>query len=434
MSLNRKIYLFTTILFFVSSISKGAEYYFFSTKPINYYRINGFEFLPKDLNLEFLDSLNKFYNNNERSYTIIKSQNTYKLHVRCTLDFFQLSENRIENLYKFDNSGYLCKSHFFERDGKNYALGGYGFWTHHQDLLVLDEELGSWEFVSTTNQPLNFTGSVISIHSGFLILFGSYKNTRTNLNKIENHGWFLDWETKKWDKIDIKLDGIDVSDFRNLDISGKINLKDYYVFGTDDVDMDKRGLFFIDKVSLEIFYLQKGNLDLFKSPYIQVIDNAIYFQSLDGTHQIQDIPSLQKNSKKVGQIEILKDSKSFLGNRKFLLLILIGFFIITLFSYFYWIRKKGKPEKEIAIEVNNPDGIIGVIQKLTPSSGQTLDIDALDLLFGIHDIPNFDNRRVRRSRIIMDINTNYRYMKGKDLIKRVKKSDDKRFTYYNIEL
>jgi hypothetical protein len=300
--------------------------------------------------------------------------------------------------------------------------------------LVLDEELGSWEFVSTTNQPLNFTGSVISIHSGFLILFGSYKNTRTNLNERENHGWFLDWETKKWDKIDIKLDGIDVSDFRNLDISGKINLKDYYVFGTDDVDMDKRGLFFIDKVSLEIFYLQKGNLDLFKSPYIQVIDNAIYFQSLDGTHQIQDIPSLQKNSKKVGQIEILKDSKSFLGNRKFLILILIGFFIITLFSYFYWIRKKGKPEKEIAIEVNNPDGIIGVIQKLTPSTGQTLDIDALDLLLGIHDIPNFDNRRVRRSRIIMDINTNYRYMKGKDLIKRVKKSDDKRFTYYNIEL
>jgi hypothetical protein len=67
-------------------------------------------------------------------------------------------------------------------------------------------------------------------------------------------------------------------------------------------------------------------------------------------------------------------------------------------------------------------------------SGQTLDIDELDKMLGINNIPNLDNRRVRRSRIVTDINTNYRISKGKDLIKRVKKSDDKRYTYYTIEL
>jgi hypothetical protein len=30
-------------------------------------------------------------------------------------------------------------------------------------------------------------------------------------------------------------------------------------------------------------------------------------------------------------------------------------------------------------------------------------------------------------------NTNYRFSNGRDLIKRVKKSDDKRYTYYTIE-
>jgi hypothetical protein len=57
------------------------------------------------------------------------------------LTCFQLSENGIENLYKYDNSGYLCRPKMFERDGELYNLGGYGLWNHNSDLLVFKESM-----------------------------------------------------------------------------------------------------------------------------------------------------------------------------------------------------------------------------------------------------------------------------------------------------
>jgi hypothetical protein len=433
MALTRRTRYLIILLFFIASTSKGQEYYFFRTDPINYYGINGFDFLPKDLNLDFLDSLNKVYNDRGKSYYIIKSQNGYKLHVRCTFDVFLISENRIENLYKFDNNGYICNARLFEKNGRLYSLGGYGFWNYHQDLLVLDEDIGSWEFIPTINQPLNYKGSAAQLNSGSLVIFGSYFNPRTYLNEVEDHGWFLDWTTKKWNQIKIRIDGVNPSDFRKMDRSGHLELKDYYLFGTDVADISKSGLYFIDKLSLEIFFLQTVYADFFTSQYIQVIDNTLYFQNLGGVQQTLDIAALQKNASKVGHIEILKDTGGFFNLGKIPVLLLTIFFILILFFFLSKILKKKKPGKEPPHDVIEISVIKGIISKLESVSGQTLDIADLDKILGIHNIPNLDNRRVRRSRMVMDINTNYRFSKGKDLIRRVKKSDDKRYTYYTIE-
>lgn len=433
MTLTRRIRFLILLLFFITSVSKGTEYYLFGTDPIYFYKINGFSFLPEGLNLEFLDSLNKVYHDKEKSYSIFKSQKGYMLHVRCTFDLFLLSENGIENLYKFDNRGYNCNTALFERGGRIYSQGGYGFWNYHSDLLVLDEENGSWEFVQTINQPLNFSGKRVILDSGLLVLFGSYKNVRTELNKIENHGWFLDWESKTWNQIKIKIDGADIADFRSTDYFGSINLKDYLFFGSESVNMAERGLYFIDKNSLEISFLQRGNQDFFKSPYIQVIDNTIYFQNLKGTHQILDISLLQKKAKKVGHIEIIKDSGSIIDRFKYPLLILLALSVLFLIPFLYRKLQKKNAEKESSCGKQGIDVIREITKKLESVSGQTLDIDTLDTILGIQHIPNPDNRRVRRSRMITDINTNYRFSKGKSLIKRIKRSDDKRYTYYTVE-
>ncbi|RPA69778.1 hypothetical protein EF405_00320 [Cyclobacteriaceae bacterium YHN15] len=433
MTLTRRI----RILFFfllITSTSKGTEHYLFGTDPVNFYRINGFSFLPEGLNLDFLDSLNKVYHDKEKSYSIFKSQKGYMLHVRCTFDLFRLSENGIENLYKFDNRGYNCNTALFERDGRIYSQGGYGFWNYHSDLMVLDEENGSWEFVKTINQPLNFTGRRAILDSGLLVLFGSYKNVRTELNKIENHGWFLDWESKTWNRIKIKIDGADIADFRSADYFGTINLKDYLFFGSEKVNIAERGLYFIDKNSLEISFLQRGNLDFYKSPYIQVIDNTIYFQNLKGVHQTLDISLLQKKADKVGHIEIIKSSGSLFDRFKYPFLVLFALSVFLLIPFLNRKLRKKEPEKESTCEEPGIDVISATIKKLSAISGQTLAIDDLDSILGIQHIPNLDNRRVRRSRMITDINTNYRFSNGKNLINRVKKPDDKRYTYYIIEL
>ncbi|MFD2199989.1 hypothetical protein [Shivajiella indica] len=434
MTLTRRTRFLILILFFITGVTKAGEYYFFRTDPFNYYRINGFSFLPEGLNLEFLDSLNKVYNNIGRTYLIFNSQKGYKLHVRCTFDLFQLSEDGIENLYKFDNSGYLCRPKMFERDGKIYNLGGYGMWNHNSDLLVFDESTGSWEFVATLNQPLHYTGQSFNSDTGIFVLFGNHVNPRIPLNEMEDHGFFLNWNNKEWHKIKVHIERKSRLEFRNsMYYDGHIELKDFFIFKNIDPDVSKEGLFLVDKNSLEIFFKRVSFESLYGSPYLQIIDNTLFYQNTLGAHHSMDIESMFNNSTKVGYIEILDNSGNIFEQYRYPLLIFLGFSVILLSTFFYVKFKKKEPIKETSRDETEIDVVTSIIKKLGPVSGQTLDIDALDNILGINNIPNLDNRRVRRSRMIMDINTNYRFSNGKDLIKRVKKSDDKRYTYYSIE-
>jgi len=59
--------------------------------------------------------------------------------------------------------------------------------------------------------------------------------------------------------------------------------------------------------------------------------------------------------------------------------------------------------------------------------------DELDDLFQIKYDLNYDSRRVRRSRIIRDLNMEYQKLEGKDIIMRQKDPKDKRYVIFRIE-
>jgi predicted nucleotidyltransferase len=59
--------------------------------------------------------------------------------------------------------------------------------------------------------------------------------------------------------------------------------------------------------------------------------------------------------------------------------------------------------------------------------------DELDDLFQIKYDLNYDSRRVRRSRIIRDLNMEYQKLEGKDIIMRQKDPKDKRYIIFRIE-
>jgi len=70
---------------------------------------------------------------------------------------------------------------------------------------------------------------------------------------------------------------------------------------------------------------------------------------------------------------------------------------------------------------------------LIPLSGQLLTTETLDQLLGIDGQANFDSRRMKRARLINDINEQYFKQVGKELIVRDKKPEDKRYVYYKIQ-
>jgi hypothetical protein len=73
------------------------------------------------------------------------------------------------------------------------------------------------------------------------------------------------------------------------------------------------------------------------------------------------------------------------------------------------------------------------IVRLLPYDGQQLTTDIIDQLLGIDHLENFDFKRMKRSRLIKEVNKRYLASAGKELVLRDKKPDDRRFTYYLIQ-
>ena len=64
------------------------------------------------------------------------------------------------------------------------------------------------------------------------------------------------------------------------------------------------------------------------------------------------------------------------------------------------------------------------------NSGQLM---GSDKMLGTEDDPSPDSRRVKRSRIIKEINTEYQIIANKELITHQRDPNDKRFILYKIE-
>ena len=107
----------------------------------------------------------------------------------------------------------------------------------------------------------------------------------------------------------------------------------------------------------------------------------------------------------------------------FFVVVAVGFLLV----------KKILPKKKIEEPAEQPFKRLEPIELLLPFSGQLLTTETLDQLLGIDSQANFDSRRMKRARLINDINEKYFAQEGKELIVRDKKPEDKRYVYYKIQ-
>lgn len=87
------------------------------------------------------------------------------------------------------------------------------------------------------------------------------------------------------------------------------------------------------------------------------------------------------------------------------------------------------PEKE-GEDLEEESGAI--LMQLLKHDGEKLSTEEFDTALGIHQIANFDSKRIKRSRLIKSLNKQYEEKKGFPLITRIKNPEDKRFVFYKI--
>lgn len=318
------------------------------------------------------------------------------------------------------------------REGKHYLVGGHGFWMNQMDLLVLDEIHGSWEWTSVKNQPLDYFSSfVYPTSKGIVSLFGSYYNPRNQTDQVEEQGHFLEWESKTWKKVSIAIEGIDNASLVEKGGLQFVHTQDYVLFVSSS-GLKNIGWNIIEKESGLIYFYDSKNSYMITSPVLEIIGNRLHYYSPGGEAMQLDLDFIKANSKQVGKVMVGPADSAPNHFFSFVPLYVLGGVLFGGALLLLALRNRKRKNAELESEDDLPS-LYSPVDILLPYAGQLLTTETLDHLLGIDANMNFDSRRMKRARLINEINKLYLAQAGKELIQRDKKPEDRRFVYYKIQ-
>lgn len=429
--LKKSFLLFLLLCCFQIENSRANDFLFLKTFTKEWKKSERIDFLEGRLPAAVLDSLDVIYEKAPYSYYFYEQEGELFVIVTCTFDLYRIKEGKLEKLYRYFNRGYTCSATPLVRDGNHYLIGGHGFWMNQMDLLSFDEIHGSWEWVSVKNQPLDyFSNFIYSNSKGIFSLFGSYYNPRKGEESKEEQGYFLDWESKTWKKITISIDGVDNTDL--VDKAGLqfIQTQDYILFVSSS-GMIHIGWNIIEKETGLIFFYDSKNSYMITSPVLEIIGNKLHYYSPGGEAMQLDLDFIKANSKQVGKVMVGPADSAPNHFFSYVPLYVLGGVLFGGGLLFLALRNRKRKNIELESEEYFPP-LYSPVDILLPYAGQLLTTETLDHLLGIDANLNFDSRRMKRARLINEINKQYLSQAGKELILRDKKPEDRRFVYYKI--
>ena len=448
--------LFFCLTLFFSLDSKAADPEFYrlkvTTKRWEYSERNSF--LEGKVSKELLQQLDSIYQKYPSGYEFIydPSSQALKVFVYCTFDFYSIENGKLIKEYQFANRGYTCGSYLFERNNSYHILGGRGLWNYHADLMLFDSLNGSWEFIQTKNQPLDYfpLGSY-QTSKGIVTWLGEYNNPRISRLEDELNGFFFDFEKNSWQPIQIDIKEFDLGKIAHANETQLYETQDY-AFSVTTSQIPSIGWYIwilVEKETGKLFFYEGNkNVEMFDTPFQEIIGNKFrYFDySINSTtagKEIEiDLDFIRSQSREIGQINLL-DAPNATKNTSILTLLLwVGLPILILLSLWLGIQIQKRKntafqapldsDPETEVEQESEDESKEILEKLLAHDGEKLSTEAFDTLLGIHQITNFDSKRIKRSRLIKSLNKHYEEKKGFPLITRIKKPEDKRFVFYKI--
>ena len=429
-----KSHLLLSFLFISINISAlSADMSWFRTFTKEWKKSGRTDFLQGRLPAAVLDSLDVLYEKSPHAYLFYENGKDLFVLVSCTFDLYRVHEGRLEKQYRYFNRGYNCGANVFAREGVSYVLGGHGFWANQMDLLSFDEIHGSWEWIKTTNQPMDYYSKYVYQNSkGVFSLFGGFYNPRSETEGLETQGYFLDWKTKAWQKLEVRIDGIDIAEYVTQAGAYFNETQDYIVLATT-LGKPNLGWNILEKETGLIFSFSSGNVDMGLSPFVEVIGNRLTYQAPSGDAKMLDLDAIKAKSVQVGKVSVIGPAST---PKVFDQLPLYLVLCVVLGGGLIWVllarRTKGI-NTPLPINEEVQGGKASPLELLLPFSGQLLTTEQLDQLLGIDQQANFDSKRMKRARLINEVNEQHFANTGKELIERDKKPEDRRYVYYKIQ-
>ncbi|MDB4089262.1 hypothetical protein N9544_06515 [Flavobacteriales bacterium] len=342
----------------------------------------------------------------------------------CRLNVWKWQDTGWINLYQYSNKG-LCISDVYLQDGKILGFTSSGFWTANSNIYTFDEQAGSWELYRVKNSVIEFMSAVnFRLGNDTLISLMNITYDRGETTMLNTESSFgIDLKTNKWFEVKISYD---------LQVFNKFSPHFTVDFEHTFHAYSSAFHLIVDKKKREVFYEKLNSFNPrpdfyftnYSKVFIQQEDKEMEFIDavpkeavLVGTLTYNAFSDIPKNTKSQSNVA----DSSFVRITLILFVLVIGIVFGLYFNFFK--RKINKWRKASS----------SILKKVMAYSGENFKSDELDELFKINYDLNYDSRRVRRSRIIRDLNMEYQKLEGKDIITRQKDPKDKRYVIFRIE-
>ena len=384
-----------------------------------------FSFLPDGLTPEMLSSVPSDERVKNHLVTILPFRENIYAFRDCFFDVFLWTGESWENQYPGTVHGYNCFSWKFIYHGDIYSLGRYGFYKMHSEIIRWSLRDKRWNMVPVKDLPQNYSSSVLGLQGDSLIsLFGNYLNESVSLFKPEFHGYMLDLKEQRWLPLLIQSKILKKGSGEN---SLNIDLDDFLVFkhGKESIS----GFFILDKKGFIIYFWDRPNT-LGSSPFFLDFGNKFIYQEMTAGIVYVDFDEGRDEFVPVGKLKVKRNNY---GAGGYGLLALGLLFLISIVVY-YRVWKKARQKVVPSNGMGEPD--VDLIERymamLMKYSGQSLQVEELDRVLEIDHLPNPDYKRVRRSRLVSEINARHHALNQNELIKRRRNNYDKRLVEYVI--
>jgi flagellar biosynthesis component FlhA len=163
---------------------------------------------------------------------------------------------------------------------------------------------------------------------------------------------------------------------------------------------------------------------------------------VEGKEAMIDLDIIRSKSREIGQIVVLDASEKTSNASLLSVLPWIGFPVLFLLALWLGIQIQKRKNTAAQSSLNSDTESEGeqeseeenaeILQRLLRHNGKKLNTEEFDAVLGIHEITNFDSKRIKRSRLIKSINKQHEEKNGFPLITRIKSSEDKRFIFNKI--
>ncbi len=394
------------------------------------------EMLPVDLDQLYQISST---NGNPSKIELLQVGGSYYAWENCNLNVYRWTNEAWVNTYKYNNYGYFCDGYPLGWKNTLYLLGGNGLVNFHSDLLIFDESLGSWEFVSTKSQPLDYNTPFVGlVENGAFSLFGKKVNLRTGLQEPVEHGYFLDLNELSWYELDFEFIKSENKAYLTGLGSISIDTKDYLLVQA------KEGWLVFDKSTYSLHYLADETLPLIKPSFSKVGSNRITWTSSDGMMMTFEVDTLMPKAELLAEGKITPVKKEKVKSLQIQSGLIISFFLglVVLLLVRLYLKSKRKmlstavqvePVIEDILPVEEKSGSDAFWNKVLQSDGKIFSTAQLDEFFEIQNVSP-ENRKARRSRIIKAFNDRAISQLGKEIILRERDPMDKRFFRFRIQI